>query len=89
LCALGIFAFIRPSRPMRREQFDMFGFATLSLGVGSLQLMLDHSEVDGKRPQCAPISDFPSMRDALGSGQTVGVAGDHNPLTEVSRPNGG
>src|SRR6202035_5052900 len=39
LCALGIFAFIRPSRPMRRDPFDGFGFAMLSLGVGSLQLM--------------------------------------------------
>jgi MFS transporter, DHA2 family, multidrug resistance protein len=45
LCALGIFAFIRPSRPMRREQFDMFGFAMLSLGVGALQLMLDRGQI--------------------------------------------
>jgi DHA2 family multidrug resistance protein len=45
LCALGIFAFIRPTRPMRREQFDMFGFAMLSLGVGSLQLMLDRGQI--------------------------------------------
>ncbi len=45
LCALGIFAFIRPSRPMRREQFDMFGFAMLSVAVGSLQLMLDRGQI--------------------------------------------
>src|ERR1700730_16914118 len=44
LCALGIFAFIRPSRPMRRARFDGFGFAMLSLGVGSLQLMLERGQ---------------------------------------------
>src|SRR6185295_2738912 len=45
LCALGILAFIRPSRPMRRDQFDMFGFAMLSVAVGSLQLMLDRGQL--------------------------------------------
>src|SRR3984893_2702728 len=45
LCALGVFAFIRPSRPTLRDQFDMFGFAMLSLGVGSLQLMLDRGQI--------------------------------------------
>jgi len=45
LCALGIFAFIRPSRPIRRDPFDGFGFAMLSLGVGSLQLMLDRGQL--------------------------------------------
>jgi MFS transporter, DHA2 family, multidrug resistance protein len=45
LCALGIFAFIRPSRAMRREQFDMLGFAMLSIAVGSLQLMLDRGQL--------------------------------------------
>ena len=45
LCALGIFAFIRQTRTMRREQFDMFGFATLSIAVGSLQLMLDRGQL--------------------------------------------
>jgi DHA2 family multidrug resistance protein len=45
LVALGIVAFIRPSRPMRREQFDMFGFAMLSIAVGSLQLMLDRGQI--------------------------------------------
>ena len=45
LCALGILAFIRPSRPMRRGQFDMFGFAMLSIAVGSLQLMLDRGQI--------------------------------------------
>src|SRR5215471_9988698 len=41
LCALGIFTFIRYSRSTRRDPFDGFGFAMLSLGVGPLQLMLD------------------------------------------------
>jgi DHA2 family multidrug resistance protein len=44
LCALGIFAFIRPARGLRRDQFDTFGFAMLSLAVGSLQLMLDRGQ---------------------------------------------
>src|SRR6202790_3786315 len=45
LVALVIVAFIRPSRPMRRDQFDMFGFAMLSIAVGSLQLMLDRGQI--------------------------------------------
>src|SRR5215470_4264434 len=45
LCALGIFVFIRQTRTMRREPFDMFGFATLSIAVGSLQLMLDRGQI--------------------------------------------
>ncbi|HYM73655.1 MAG TPA: DHA2 family efflux MFS transporter permease subunit [Stellaceae bacterium] len=45
LCALGIFAFVRQSRTMRSEQFDMFGFAMLSIAVGSLQLMLDRGQI--------------------------------------------
>jgi MFS transporter, DHA2 family, multidrug resistance protein len=45
LCALGVFAFIRQSRTMRSSQFDMFGFAMLSIAVGSLQLMLDRGQV--------------------------------------------
>jgi len=45
LCALGIFAFIRQTRTMRRDSFDGFGFAMLSLGVGALQLMLDRGQL--------------------------------------------
>ena len=41
LCTLGIMAFIRHTRNVHSEQFDLFGFITLSLGVGALQLMLD------------------------------------------------
>src|SRR5207244_765679 len=45
LCALGVFIFIRQSRTMRRDEFDMFGFAMLSIAVGSLQLMLDRGQL--------------------------------------------
>jgi len=45
LCALGIFMFFRQARTIRREQFDMFGFATLSIAVGALQLMLDRGQL--------------------------------------------
>jgi DHA2 family multidrug resistance protein len=45
LCTLGILIFIRESRNVHRESFDVFGFATLSLGVGALQLMLDRGEL--------------------------------------------
>jgi hypothetical protein len=38
--------------------------------------------------EVAPIADFPSMCDALGTDQTVEVAGDHSPLTELPRPSG-
>jgi DHA2 family multidrug resistance protein len=33
-----------PSRPIRRRQFDLFGFALLSLGISALQLMLDRGQ---------------------------------------------
>jgi MFS transporter, DHA2 family, multidrug resistance protein len=45
LCAVGIFLWIRQSRTMRREPFDMFGFAMLSIAVGALQLMLDRGQL--------------------------------------------
>jgi MFS transporter, DHA2 family, multidrug resistance protein len=45
LCTLGIIAFIRPSRNVHREQFDAFGFLTLSFAVGAMQLMLDRGEL--------------------------------------------
>src|SRR5436305_11074840 len=38
LCALGIVIVIRQTRNLRREPFDFFGFLTLSLGIGALQL---------------------------------------------------
>jgi MFS transporter, DHA2 family, multidrug resistance protein len=45
LASIGIFMFIRESRHGHREPFDFFGFATLSLGIGSLQMMLDRGEL--------------------------------------------
>jgi DHA2 family multidrug resistance protein len=45
MCTLGILVFIRESRNIHREAFDFLGFATLSLGVGALQLMLDRGEL--------------------------------------------
>jgi MFS transporter, DHA2 family, multidrug resistance protein len=40
LATLGILIFIRETRHAHREPFDFFGFATLSLAIGALQLML-------------------------------------------------
>src|SRR6516162_9800783 len=45
LSALGILFFIRHSRHGRREAFDWFGFATLSLAIGALQMLLDRGEL--------------------------------------------
>jgi DHA2 family multidrug resistance protein len=44
-CALGVFLFIRQSRAMRRDEFDLFGFVMLSVAVGALQLMLDRGQI--------------------------------------------
>jgi DHA2 family multidrug resistance protein len=40
LCTLGVLVFIRQTRNVHYEPFDFFGFLTLSLGVGALQLMV-------------------------------------------------
>src|SRR5271163_1311517 len=45
LCTLGTLIFIRETRHVHREPFDMFGFLALSLGIGALQLMLDRGEL--------------------------------------------
>jgi DHA2 family multidrug resistance protein len=45
LAAIGIMIFIHDNRPAQREGFDWFGFATLSLAIGGLQMMLDRGEV--------------------------------------------
>ena len=45
LCTLGVLAFLRQTRYVHREPFDFFGFLTLSLGIGALQLMLDRGEL--------------------------------------------
>jgi MFS transporter, DHA2 family, multidrug resistance protein len=45
LSALGILIFIRETRHGRREAFDWFGFVTLSLAIGALQMLLDRGEL--------------------------------------------
>ena len=45
LAATGIFVFIRESRHGHREAFDWFGFASLSLAIGALQMLLDRGEL--------------------------------------------
>ncbi len=45
VCALGIFLLFRQSRNVRREGFDLFGFAALSIAIGTLQLMLDRGQL--------------------------------------------
>lgn len=44
LAFYGIWKYIRKDAPNRRMRFDMFGFATLSLTIGALQLLLDRGE---------------------------------------------
>src|SRR5215813_11711718 len=45
LAAAGILVFIHETRHGRREPFDFFGFATLSLAIGALQMLLDRGEL--------------------------------------------
>ena len=40
----GIWRFIRGVPGARHQGFDMFGFATLSLGIGALQMLLDRGQ---------------------------------------------
>jgi DHA2 family multidrug resistance protein len=44
LSVLGLLGFMRESAT-RRETFDFFGFATLSLAIGALQVMLDRGQL--------------------------------------------
>ncbi|MGC4028257.1 MAG: DHA2 family efflux MFS transporter permease subunit [Steroidobacteraceae bacterium] len=43
LCFLGIAGFM-PETTLRKSRFDVFGFAMLSLAIGSLQMMLDRGQ---------------------------------------------
>jgi MFS transporter, DHA2 family, multidrug resistance protein len=45
LGAAGILVFIRSARSVHRDAFDFFGFATLSLAIGALQMLLDRGEL--------------------------------------------
>jgi MFS transporter, DHA2 family, multidrug resistance protein len=44
LATYGIWRYIRPAPGMRRMQFDLFGFTSLSLAVGALQMLLDRGQ---------------------------------------------
>jgi DHA2 family multidrug resistance protein len=44
LAIYGMWRYIRPVPGPRRQRFDVFGFATLSLSVGALQLLLDRGQ---------------------------------------------
>ena len=45
IASLGILIFIREPRHAHREAFDFFGFVTLSIAVGALQMLLDRGEL--------------------------------------------
>ncbi|WP_229414560.1 DHA2 family efflux MFS transporter permease subunit [Zemynaea arenosa] len=44
LAFYGIWRYIRNDTPQRGMRFDVFGFATLSLAIGALQMLLDRGE---------------------------------------------
>jgi DHA2 family multidrug resistance protein len=44
LAFYGIWRYIRPTAAARRVKFDTFGFVTLSLAIGALQMLLDRGE---------------------------------------------
>jgi DHA2 family multidrug resistance protein len=45
IASLGILIFIREMRHAHREIFDFFGFVTLSVAVGAMQMLLDRGEL--------------------------------------------
>jgi MFS transporter, DHA2 family, multidrug resistance protein len=45
IASLGILVFIRDARHTHREAFDFFGFVTLSIAVGALQMLLDRGQL--------------------------------------------
>jgi MFS transporter, DHA2 family, multidrug resistance protein len=45
IACLGILIFIRETRHAHRETFDFFGFMTLSIAVGAMQMMLDRGQL--------------------------------------------
>ncbi len=44
LTGYGVWRYIRPVPGPRTQRFDVFGFATLSLAIGALQLLLDRGQ---------------------------------------------
>src|SRR6266853_154899 len=45
IASIGILIFIHETRHAHREAFDFFGFATLSIAIGTLQMLLDRGEL--------------------------------------------
>src|SRR5229473_21227 len=45
IASLGILIFIRETRHTHREAFDFFGFMTLSIAIGALQMLLDRGQL--------------------------------------------
>ena len=45
LAGAGILIFIHETRRAQREAFDFFGFATLSVAIGALQMLLDRGQL--------------------------------------------
>src|ERR1700758_5142826 len=45
LCILGLITFLPEAPRNEREKLDWFGFATLSIAIGALQVVLDRGEV--------------------------------------------
>jgi DHA2 family multidrug resistance protein len=45
IASLGALLFMRETRHAHREPFDFMGFATLSLAIGALQMLLDRGEL--------------------------------------------
>jgi DHA2 family multidrug resistance protein len=45
VAALGILLYVHDTHRTEREAFDLFGFATLSLAIGALQMLLDRGEL--------------------------------------------
>jgi MFS transporter, DHA2 family, multidrug resistance protein len=45
IASIGILIFIREARHAHREAFDFFGFATLSIAIGALQMLLDRGQL--------------------------------------------
>jgi DHA2 family multidrug resistance protein len=41
---LGMWKYLRPDQGRRKMRFDVFGFATLSLAIGALQMLLDRGQ---------------------------------------------
>jgi MFS transporter, DHA2 family, multidrug resistance protein len=63
IASLGILIFIRETRHTHREAFDFFGFMTLSIAVGALQMLLD----------CGQLKDWFSSTEIWGEAVVSGV----------------